>query len=74
MAMQIESSEIQRVLDAVESLPVDDQMLVIDVVSRRLIQQRRAGLVAEVDEARVAYRAGEVRRGTVEDLLGDLDS
>jgi len=74
MSSQAKTSELQRVIDTVESLPVDDQMLVIDIIRQRLIQHRRADLVAQVAEARQAYQAGEVRRGKVEDLLRDLDS
>jgi hypothetical protein len=74
MDLQVETSELQRVIDTVESLPVDDQMLLIDIIRQRLIQHQRADLAAQVAEARQAYQAGEVRRGTVEDLLRDLDA
>ncbi len=70
----IQSSEVQRVIETVEALPVDDQMLVIEIIRQRLIQHRRSGLVAEVAEARQAYHTGDVQRGTVEDLLRDLES
>ena len=53
-------------------LPVDDQMLLVEIIRRRLIQHRRAEPVTEVGEARAAYEAGDVRRGSVEDLLAEL--
>jgi hypothetical protein len=71
---QVKSSDFQRVIEDVETLPVDDQMLLIEIIRQRLIQHRRSELVAEVAEARQAYRAGDVRRGTVEDLLKELDT
>jgi hypothetical protein len=74
MDTQAKTSELQRVIDTVESLPMDDQMLVIDIIRQRLIQHRRADLAAQVAEARRAYQTGEVHRGTVEDLLRDLDA
>lgn len=74
MERHTQTSELQRVIDAVESLPVEDQVLVVDIIRRHLIQYRRLDLLAQVAEARQAYQAGQVRRGTVEDLLGDLDS
>jgi len=74
MDTQAKTSELQRVIDTVESLPMDDQMLVIDIIRQRLIQHRRADLAAQMAKARQAYQAGEVQRGTVEDLLRNLDA
>lgn len=71
---QVKSSDFQRVIEDVETLPVDDQMLLIEIIRQRLTQHRRSELVAEVAEARQAYRVGDVRRGTVEDLLRELDT
>ncbi len=67
------TSELQRVIEDVEALPIDDQMVLLEVIRKRLVEQRRAQLAAEVAEAREAYAAGEVKRGTVDDLLRDLE-
>jgi hypothetical protein len=67
------SSRFQQVIETVEALPPDDQLLLIEIIRQRLIQYRRAELVAEVAEAREAYRQGQVRRGTVADLMKELD-
>ena len=74
MDTQIKSSDLQRVIEDVETLPVDDQMLLIEIVRQRLIQHRRSDLIADVAEARQAYQEGNVRRGTVDDLLKELDT
>lgn len=66
------SSSFQEVLERVESLPPDDQELLIELIRQRLIQRRRAELVMEVAEARHAYQQGRVRRGTVDDLMKEL--
>jgi len=66
------SSAFQRAIESVEMLPVDDQMLLVETIRRRLIQHRRADLVTQVAEARAAYQAGDARRGSVEDLLAEL--
>jgi len=66
------SSRFQEAIEMVESLPPDDQVLLIEIIRRRLIQHRRAELAAEVAEARDAYQRGEVRRGTVADLTKEL--
>jgi len=62
----------QNAIETVELLPPGDQMLLIEIVRQRLIQQRRAELVTEVAEARQAYRRGDVQRGTVDDLMKEL--
>lgn len=65
-------SRFQKVIEQVEALPRDDQALLIDIIRQRLIQRRRAELAEEIDEARAAYRRGDVRRGTVADLMEEL--
>jgi hypothetical protein len=66
------SSRFQEVIEMVEALPPDDQELLVEIIRRRLIQQRRGEIAAEVQEARRAYQQGEVRRGTVARLLREL--
>ena len=66
------SSTFQEVIESVETLPPDDQILLIEIIRQRLIQHRRAELAEEIAEARDAYRRGEVHRGTVMDLMEDL--
>jgi len=69
----IVSSSFQNLIDMIESLPIDDQELLIEIVLCHLNQRRRTELEAEVAEAREAYKKGEVRRGTVDDLMKDLE-
>lgn len=72
MDTRTKSSDFQRVIENVEALPLDDQMLLIEIIRQRLIQHRRSELISEVAEAREAYQTGNVRRGTVDDLLQEL--
>ena len=66
------SSHFQEVIDSVESLPEDDQVLLIEILNQRLSQGRRLQLIHEVAEARRAYADGRCRSGSVEDLLEEL--
>ena len=50
------SSIFQNAIEGVERLPVDDQLLLIEIIRQRMIQYRRSELVAQVAEARTAYR------------------
>ncbi|MDI3543458.1 MAG: hypothetical protein PWP57_1063 [Candidatus Atribacteria bacterium] len=72
MGKKITSSHFQEVIEMVETLPPDDQALLIEIIRQRLIQNRRAELAAEIAEARDAYRQGETRSGTVTDLMKEL--
>jgi hypothetical protein len=49
-------------IDAVESMPQDDQSMLVELINKRIIKKRRARLVAEVQEARSAFKRGEVKR------------
>lgn len=63
----------QEALDVVESLPEEQQENLIDIIRRRLIEHRREELAEHIKEARAEYRRGEVRRGTVDDLMEELE-
>ena len=66
-------SDFQELIESVEALPLDDREILMDIINRRIIEQRREELVADMEESLQAYRKGEVRIGTADDLLRDLD-
>jgi len=69
---QTTSSRFQQAIESVEQLSPDDQALLIEIIRRRLIEQRRDEMAEEIAEARAAYRQGKVHRGTVADLMKEL--
>lgn len=69
MSKVVASFRFQDLVEAIETLPLEDQALLIEIIRKRLIQQRRAELVKEVAEARNAYERGEIQRGTAADLM-----
>ena len=60
------------VLDMVESLPEYQQEDLIDIIRRRLIEQRREKLADTIREAREEYTRGDVKKGTVDNLMKEL--
>jgi hypothetical protein len=62
----------QEVLDIVESLPEYQQEDLVDIIRRRLIEQRRDRLAVSIREAREDFARGEVKKGTVDDLMKEL--
>ena len=66
------TSSLQMALETVDGLTLEEQEMLLEIVHRRLIEQRRSELAGEIAAAREAYRRGEIRRGTVEDLMAEL--
>jgi len=65
---------LQEALDIVESLPEDQQEDLMGIIRRRQSERRREALARSVEDARKDYERGEVRRGTVDDLLSELEA
>ena len=67
--------------EAVEQLPVDERLVLLDVLRQRIGQTKRQELVTEVAAVREEYRiskgeaspTGNVRFGSVSDLMSELD-
>lgn len=66
------SVTFQKVLEIVESLPEYQQENLIKIIRHRLIEHRRELLAKSIVEAREEYSRGEIAKGTVSDLVGDL--
>lgn len=73
MTQASKTSTFQKVIDAVEALSLDEQAMLVDIILKRLKQQRRDQLLEEVAQAEREYAEGNVRRGSVADLLAELD-
>jgi hypothetical protein len=75
MTVQVLSApSINDALEVIELLPPEDQTMLIEIVQRRMQEWRRKALIGEVNAARQAYQRGEFRRGSVDDLMAELDS
>ena len=66
------TSTFQNALEVIESLPEEQQESLIDIVHRRIIERRREILAKNIHEARQEYLRGDVKRGTVDELLKEL--
>jgi predicted AAA+ superfamily ATPase len=67
-----QETPFQKALDAIESLPIDAREEIIEIIKRRLAEDRREEIAANAREAVMAVREKRARYGTVEDLKGDL--
>ncbi len=66
------SVTFQDALDTVETLPDEQQENLIEIVQRRLIDRRRQTLAKNITKARREYAQGELKKGTVDDLMKEL--
>jgi hypothetical protein len=62
------------VLDAVEHLPLDEQIELIDVVRRRLSESGRRRVIDDVREAELHFERGSLKAASVDDLMREIES
>lgn len=67
-----QTATFQEALDVVESLPEYQQEDLINLLRRRLIEDRRELLAKNIIKARKEYARGEVNKGTVDNLIREL--
>ena len=60
------------VLETVEQLSLEDQEALIDIIRRRIIEQRRAELAKEIQEAQREFKAGHTRPVTPDELMREI--
>jgi hypothetical protein len=66
--------EFGEVLEAVVNLPAEEQMELISIVRRRLIELERKRILADVRETRKDFAAGRCRTGPVAKLMKEIHS
>jgi hypothetical protein len=59
-------------LDAVEKLTLPEQEELVDILRRRLIEQRRAELVKDVQDAEREFQAGGSRPVSPNELIKEI--
>ena len=71
--MSKSTASFQRVLEMVEGLPEEQQENLVEIVRNRRRERRREALAAGIEQARQELARGEVLRGTVDDLMSEVD-
>jgi hypothetical protein len=67
------TTPLQAALEAVAQLSYEEKEMLFEIAYRRLIEERRSRLAADVAESREAYRQDQVGRGTADDLIKELE-
>jgi hypothetical protein len=69
-----DATTFDQVLDAIQHLPEEQQVDLVDVVRRRLAERGRQRIIADAREARAEHAAGKTRATSIEDLMREIDS
>lgn len=59
-------------LEEVEKLPLEEQDMFKEILSKRLMERRRNQLFDEIQKARAEYSAGECYPVSVNDLMDEI--
>jgi hypothetical protein len=62
----------QTVIEYVEALSTEEQDLLIEIISKRRIEQRRQEIAANAARTLKAIKTGTAKHGNLEDLRADL--
>ncbi len=63
----------QEAIVAVENLPLEEQEMLVEIIRNRLNEHKRSELINEIQQAEQEYEQGKFKRGSVEDLMAELD-
>ena len=72
--MEATQSHLDHILDEIASLSLDEQDMLINIIKKRQIERKREQILRDSRETMRAYKKGLAKRGTVDDLLKDLES
>lgn len=74
MIESLQTSRLQQAIDTVESLSIEEQNLVVEILLKRLERKRREELLQEIGEVQQEVSGGRIKYGSVEDFLKELDA
>ena len=66
-------NSINEVLENIGHLKFEDQAYVSEVLSKRMIEFKRSQIAKRATEAEQAYKKGKTKKGSLNDLLKDLN-
>jgi hypothetical protein len=65
---------LNRIIDDFNELPFEDREYAVELIQKQLIEAKRERITRRVKEAETNLKKDRVKRGTVEDLLKDLEN
>jgi hypothetical protein len=59
-------------LEMVDSMTIEEREQLLEILQKRLIDEKREELVKNIREAKQEYRKGKIKKGTVDDLMREI--
>jgi len=69
----MENSDVNKVIEEFGHLPLEDMEYVAEIIRKQLIDVKRRTLAARVKEAKDNYSKRLSKKGTLKDLMEDLE-
>ncbi len=66
--------QFNQILEMIDYLSVDEQDDLINIVRHRQIEKRREEIANNINQAKQEYQQGNVFRGTVDDIITELNN
>jgi hypothetical protein len=67
------ASTLNRVIEDFELLPIDDKEYAFSIITKQLIEAKREAIAKRAKEAMANLRKGAIQKGTIKDLMKDLE-
>jgi len=67
------TSRLQQAIDVAETLSLEEQQLLLEILAKRLHTKQRQQLLEEVQEIHQEVAEGQIKYGSVKDFLAELD-
>jgi len=63
------SNRINDYLESFSRLPWDDQLMVSEIILKRIIEEKRKKLAASVKDSKIEYYANKAKKGSVDESV-----
>ena len=67
-------TSINDFLESLSKLPLDDQLMISEIIHKRVIEEKRKELAASVKESKEEYLAKKTKKGSVKDFINDIEA
>ena len=69
----LKTSSFQQAIETVETLSLEEQEILVNLIQKRLSEQRRIMLSQDIKEIHQEIKEGKIKFGTVDEFLAELD-
>jgi len=66
-------TDLNDFLESVSKLPLEDQLMISEIIHKRVIEEKRKKLADSIKESKEEYKAKKTKRGSIEDFLKDIE-